>query len=94
LPETILFYYENTLIDTIVALDNNQEAVVMAGKLIRSQNLNRIKTIRIDGTHYDYKDADIICLANFVSPKSKVFDQIAKTAKVNVQIVTRTPILF
>ena len=94
LPETILFYYENTLIDTIVALDNNQEAVVMAGKLIRSQSLNRIKTIRIDGTHYDYKDADIICLANFVSPKSKVFDQIAKTAKVNVQIVTRTPILF
>jgi hypothetical protein len=94
LPETILYIYENTDIENIIGLDNNQEAVFMAGEMVRSQNLPRIKFLHYDGTLYDYNDADIIYVANFVRPKKKIFHRIAETAKTNVQIVTRTPVMF
>lgn len=94
LPETILYIYENTNIENIIGLDNNQEAVFMAGEMIRSQNLPRIKFLHFDGTLYDYHDADIVYVANFVRPKKKIFQRIAETAKTNVQIVTRTPVMF
>ncbi len=95
LPETILYLYDHTDIQNIIGLDNNQEAIYMAGEMIRSiNNTSRIRLLHQNGSNYDYRDADIIYIANFVTPKMKVLDRIAETAKNGVQILVRTPVSF
>ena len=95
LPETILYLYDHTNIEQIVGLDNNQEAIFIAGEMIRSiKNTSRIQLQHYNGLHYDYSDADIIYVANFITPKIKILDRIAVTAKNGVQVLVQTPVSF
>ena len=95
LPETVLYLYENTELEEIIGLDYNQEAVYMGGEMLNSVgSTSRVKLIHCDGLKYDYKDADIIFVANFVTPKIKVLQQIANTAKNGAKVLVRTPVLL
>lgn len=87
MPETVLYFCENTNIENIIALDNNQEAIYMAGRMINKLGLNRIRLMHVNGVDYDYKDADAVYIASFVSVKDKILDRIAETGKENVQVV-------
>ena len=72
---------ENTNIENIIGLDNNQEALYITGKMISALGLNRITLEAMDGKNYDYKDTDIVYIAGFVPPKHKILDQIVKTSQ-------------
>lgn len=91
LPNTIMYFYENTKIPEIIGLDNNQEAVFMAGTMLKGLECSGVKLRHMDGTKYDYSEADVITIANFVSPKNKVLNRIASTCKDSAQIVVESP---
>ena len=95
LPETILYLYDNTELEEIIGLDYNQEAVFMGGEMLNSVgNTSRVNLIHCDGTEYIYENADIIFVANFVTPKIKVLQQIANTARNGAKVLVRTPIFL
>lgn len=94
LPETLMYISENTNFESIHGLDSNQEAIYMAGEMLSSQGIDKIKLIHYDGLEYDYADADVIYVANFTRPKKKVLDRIAETAKNGAKILVRTPVLL
>lgn len=95
LPETILYLYDHTDIEQIIGLDRNQEAIYIAGEMISAINdTSRIRLLHYNGLDYDYKDADLVFVANFISPKIKILNRIAETAKNGVQVLVRTPVSF
>jgi len=94
LPDTILFLAENFKIPEIIGLDNNAEAVFSSCELINFLGFSNITIKNVDGLHYDYSDADLVYIANFVPPKNEVLNQIAKTAPQHVQIIIESPILM
>jgi hypothetical protein len=95
LPETMMFIIEQTGVKKIIGLDQEETAVSMAGGLIHSMGYDkRIDTQPVRGEQYNYGDADVICVANFVSPKRAVFERIADTAKQGAKILTRNPVSF
>jgi len=91
LPETLIYIYENTNIKNIIWLDYNHEAIFMAWEMVSWLNLNNINFEQIDWTKYDYKDADIIILPLFCSPKDKIINRIVKTWKKSAQILVSNP---
>lgn len=94
LPESIIFLAENTKLEKIIGLDNNQEAIFMGGEIINALNLNQVSLLNKDGLEFDYKEADIIYIAGFVPPKNKILNRIAETGKDSVQILVDTPRLL
>ena len=96
LPKTMLHFHDHTDIEQIIGLDSNQESVYIAGQMIRRahKNTSRIQLVHYNGLNYDYKDADLVFVANFVTPKAKVLNRIAATAKNGVQVLVRTPVSF
>jgi hypothetical protein len=93
-PETTMYLYENTPIKIIIGLDQEQSAVAIAGDLLASLGIDKIQMEHAKGEKYDYSEADVIYVANFVSPKREVFEHIAETAKPNTKIITRHPVSF
>ena len=92
LPETILFIADNTNIPEIVGIDCNQEAISMAGDVVKAMgHKDRVKLVYSYAEEYDFKDADIIHIANATHNKGIVLDKVAKTAKKNVEIIVRNP---
>lgn len=95
LPQTVLCLYDNTKAENIVGLDNNQESIYIAREMVKSINrVDRINLIHCDGLNYDYGNADLVYVANFIKPKTKVIDRIAETAKDGVNVIVRSPVSF
>lgn len=87
MPDTMLYFYENTTIKNIIGLDYNHEAVYIASELVNWLHLNNIKLYHINWAEYDYKDADIVYIPLFVMNRNKIIDRIIETWKNNVQIL-------
>ncbi|MBD3238110.1 MAG: hypothetical protein GF332_00525 [Candidatus Moranbacteria bacterium] len=95
LAESVLFLFENTDALKIVGLDNNQEAIHISSEMIKSIiNTPRIELIHCDGADYDYKNEDVVLVANFCARKSKVLDRIVETGKNGIQIILREPVFL
>ena len=54
-------------------------------------NSDRLRALQFDGTQYDYSDADVIFVANMVTPKQVVLARILDTAPHHVRIILRDP---
>ncbi len=94
MPETIIYFNENTNIKNIIWLDYNQEAIYIWNELINSLQINNIKLIHKNALDYNYAWTDIIHIAIFVSPKDEILAKIAETADENVQISIESPTWF
>jgi len=79
-PDTLLYLYENTNIPELIGLDYNEEAIFISAQFIENLGFDRIKLQCMDGTLYDYADADLIYIAGFVHQKDEVLKQIAETS--------------
>lgn len=90
-PSTIFHVFDRSRIPEIIGLDTLPYAIEMTRTLIDHLGLARVTAERIDGSLFDYRGADIIFIANMVSPKAAVLSRIADTAPANVQIVLRDP---
>ncbi|NDK08528.1 methyltransferase domain-containing protein [Candidatus Gracilibacteria bacterium] len=91
MPETLLYFYENTNIKNIIGVDYNHEAIFMAGEMISGLNLDKITFHQGDGVDYDYKEADIVYIPIFTSPKNRILNRIIETGKDDVQIIVIVP---
>lgn len=76
---------------TIIGVDNNREAIDAAGKLIEHQEHPRIRLKHMNGINFNYQEADVIYVANLVSPKKKILNQIIETARKDIQVILRDP---
>lgn len=91
MPETLLYFYENTNIKNIIWVDYNHEAIFMAWEMISWLNLDKITFHQWDGVDYDYKEADIVYIPIFTSPKNRILNRIIETWKDDVQIIVIVP---
>lgn len=90
-PSTIFHVYDKTRIPEIIALDMLPFAIEATGALVEQLKLSRVKTELCEGSAFDFARADIVFVANMVSPKAAVLARIADTAPADVQIVLREP---
>ncbi|MFT7184328.1 MAG: hypothetical protein ACI9QC_000667 [Oceanicoccus sp.] len=93
-PETILYLNENIEHTEIIGLDESREAIYMSGKMLESQNLEKIELQSLAGYQFDFTEVDVVHIANFVPSKKKILDRIVETAPDHVQILVRTPQLL
>lgn len=94
LPETILYIHDNSSINEIIGIDDNQEAIFVAGEMIRHQNLKNINLLHYNSKNYDYSNVDAVIITNMMKDKKTILKRIASTSKDHIQILARTPILL
>ena len=93
LPVSVLAVHDRTETREIIGLDIREEAIATANRIISDFALSRIRLIAQDAITFDYAVADIIYVANMVSPKRSVLKSIAKKAKSGTIVVVREPTL-
>jgi len=91
LPATLFYIHEKTNVQTIIGIDNNRDAIDIARKLIAHQEFPRIRLKHINGKDFNYQGADVIYIANLVSAKKKILNQIIQTTRNNVRVILREP---
>ena len=91
LPFTIFHVHDRTEVPEIIGIDIVPEAVETANELAKRLGYARVRAELQDGRSYDYSQAQIVFIANMVSPKPTVVSRIADTAPKDVQIIVREP---
>src|SRR5262249_48847581 len=91
LPSTALHVHDRTGVAHIACLDTRLEAVRSVETLAAWLNSDRLSALHFDGAQYDYSDADVIFVANMVTPKQVVLARILDTAPHHVRIILRDP---
>lgn len=94
LPAAALFIHDHTATPEIVALDTHPPAIEMAARLVAAFAPHRVRIVEGDGSLFDYADADIVYVANQVSPKKGVLQRIADTTGTRTQVLLRDPFGF
>ena len=91
-PATAFHVCHRTDIENIACLDLRRDAIDTLRLLREKYNLSRIAVHPpCDGCDHDYSGADIVYVANLVSPKFSVIKRIVATAGDGVQIIVREP---
>jgi SAM-dependent methyltransferase len=75
----------------VVALDTDPQALIGGRQVTQSLGLTNIEFNLHDGATYDYTGADIIFVANMVSPKDATIRRILDTSRHDTSIVVREP---
>ena len=91
LPSTALHVHDRTTVAHIDCLDTRPEAVRSVEAIAAWLGSDRLRALRFDGTQYDYSEADVIFVANMVTPKQVVLARILDTAPDHVRIILRDP---
>lgn len=93
LAQTLLLFHFNYPSINCIGIDRDATAIVAASYLLHKfkKDLNNVTYETLDGEKFDYKNAKIIFVANIVSSKVKVLNQIALTAKPNTIVIVRDP---
>jgi len=91
LPVTMLQVFHNTSVPEIVGLDVDADALTVTRQLFEVLNPKRLSVELIDGSNYDFADADIVYIANLISPKQRVLEQVARTVASHTRIILRDP---
>jgi SAM-dependent methyltransferase len=91
LPVTLLHIHDRTDVREIVGLDIVPDSVETARELADRLGYSRVKIELCDGRAYDFSRAQVIFVANMVSPKAAVLSRIADAAAEGVQVVVREP---
>jgi hypothetical protein len=90
-PVSIFQIHDRTEIPDILAIDVAPDAIGKVRALIEHFRLSRMRAEVCDGREFNYCSAEIVVVANMVSPKPAVVSQIADTAPIAVQIAVRDP---
>jgi hypothetical protein len=91
LPMTALHVHDRTGVAHIDCLDTRPEAVRSTEALAAWLGSDRLRAICFDGAQHDYSGADVVFVANMVSPKRVVLARILDTAPVHVRVILRDP---
>lgn len=91
LPFTAFHAHHHTEQSEIIALDVLDDTIASVLELAKRFDMKRLKADVLAGQLFDFDGADIVYVANMVSPKSEVLKRIASTAPSTVQVVLRDP---
>lgn len=92
-PFTLLSFAYKYPEKTFIGIDLNKNAIENAIELKELLNVKNIKFELYSGKSYDYKDAELIVIADLASKKREILNQIYKTNK-KARVVIRNPILY
>lgn len=90
-PFTMFRFHDQTTIPRIIGLDIVPEAVETANTLAARLGYPRIRAELCNGLDYDYGQAQVVYIANMVSPKAAVVARVAETAPDDVTIIVWDP---
>lgn len=91
LPFTAFYAHDHTQQTEIIALDVLDDTITSVAQLAQMFDMNRLQAEVMAGQLFDFDGADIVYVANMISPKSEVLKRIASTAPSSVQVVLRDP---
>lgn len=91
LPVTMFQVLEHTNVPKIIGLDVRQEAISTVYAIAEKYQLKRVSALLSGGQNFNFSNCDVVYIANMVSPKKAVLEQIFKTAQPTVQIILRDP---
>lgn len=91
LPVTALHVHDRTNVERIECIDTRHEAIDSIGKLSSWLRSDRFCPCQEDGVAYDYSRADVVYIANMVTPKSRVIERVLETASPHTVIALRNP---
>lgn len=91
LPMTALHVHDKSQVGRIECLDTRREAVEKVDAFGKWMNYDRLVGTLSDGSAHDYSQADVVFIANMVSPKAQVLSRVLDTAKPRTQIILRDP---
>ncbi len=94
MPVTALHVNDRTQVGEIICLDVSDKAVAAVEALGATLNTHRLQAFRFDGQKYDYCSANVIYIANMVSPKISVVSRVLDTADRSAAIIIREPYSF
>ncbi len=92
LPVTILHVLAKTDVPSVVGLDVSKAAIEIVRTHVDRLDLKRFQVLHADGSTYSYENADVIYVANLVSPKTVTLARIASTARCGTPVIVRDPI--
>jgi hypothetical protein len=91
LPVTAIQALERCPNATVVALDPDARAIDAVGRLREIFGWDRLHPVRVDGSDFDFADADIVYVANMVAPKHRVIARILESAPARARLIVRDP---
>jgi hypothetical protein len=92
-PMTVIHVLKRYPSIIIEAIDIDKEALVMAKKVVKKFSLqHKVQLVHSSGVDYNYAGADIIYIANLVSPKAKVLKRVAKSSQLKTLVILRDPV--
>jgi hypothetical protein len=90
-PAAALFIHDHTPTPEIVAIDKDRDAIAMASRVVAAFTHDRIRISPDDGVGVDYGNADIVYVANHVTPKAQVVQRVLDTVAADAQVIVREP---
>ncbi len=91
LPATLMHIARNHPQINLTGLDIDGEALLVGRRVLALFGLDRVRLAQGDGLTHDYGGAQIVYVANLVSPKAGVLRRIAETAAAGTLVVLRDP---
>lgn len=91
LPVTAIQALAHCPAATVTALDPEPRAIEATERLGGIFGWERLRPIVADGRDFDYRDADVIYVANMVSPKTAVLARVLATAPERINLIVREP---
>lgn len=96
-PETLMEIYKgNPAVKMAIGIEERSNVSQLANKVISKNfpDVKNVKVVNLKAENFDYQDVDIIFLANGLLRKEVILDRIYNTAKDDVKILARNPILM
>lgn len=94
LPITAIHVMDETKVSEIYCLDISEQAIAVVERLKQKFGWSRLHPMVFDGKHFDFGNADIVYIANMVSPKYQVLNRVIETASKDVKLILREPYSF
>jgi hypothetical protein len=91
LPMTLFWLYDHYPSMDYVGLDIDAGCVELASQVMNNLNVKGIRILNQDGRDFDFSGVDFIFIANQVTPKKAILEQIAGTSDIDAQVIVRNP---
>lgn len=85
--ETALYCHNQTAIERIIVIDNDESAVESGIELAKHLTLDRLEWVHMNAQEYDYSDVDAIYLTGFSFPKNEVLKRVNETSNQGVMVL-------
>ena len=91
LPAAAFVIHDGTADTHVSALEIDPATAEVAQRVAARHGSSRLEVLAQDGCDHDFADADVVFVANQVTPKAEVLARIASTAPPDVAVVLREP---